>query len=210
MVQLLPLNHLTATVSGCPRVGWGSWQGQAWGLVCAMPPIPDSSWVLLQMIRPGLGPPNPPLSGSSCPSTKLRSAAGRRRVADPRPRQPLVPTGGGTPSPGVCRPPCFQQGCWALFLVVLTCCVGVSVLSLPCLFSGTCLSLGQVLALGELGPRLFALPPSLPLSPLTRLLPPVPPLSVPDPWGHTPTIFSSALKHAGSSPGNLQAPCAPS
>lgn len=54
-------------------------------------------------------------------------------------------------------------------------CVGVSVLSLPCLFSGTCLSLGQVLALGELGPRLFALPPSFPLSPLTRLLPPGPP-----------------------------------
>lgn len=132
MVQLLPLNHLTATVSGCPWVGWGSWQGQAWGLVCAMAPIPDSSWVLLQMIRPGLGPPSPPLSGSSCPSTKLRSAAGRRRIADPRPRQPLVPTGGGTPSPGVCRPPCFQQGCWALPLVVLTCvCVWVC---LCCLF----------------------------------------------------------------------------
>ena len=180
MAQPLPSNHPIAMVSGCPWVGWGRWLGRARGLVCALPPpIPDPSRLLLQMIRPGLGPPSPPLSGSSCPSTKRRSAAGGRRVADPRPRQPLVPTGGGTPSPGVCRPPHSQQGRVALDLAVLTCvCVALSLPSRPCPFSGTCVSLvGQALASGELGPPSLLYPHPSPRPP-SSFLPPGPPPSI--------------------------------
>lgn len=157
--------------------------GQAWGLsLCrAAPPIPDPSWVLLQMIRPGLGPPSPPLSGSSCPSTEQRSAAGRGRAADRRPRRPLVPTGGGT-LPWRVR---SGQGRAAPSLLVLTC----AFLGPGC--SPVRASLWvRLLLLGELGPCSLLYPRLSPPSVCTWYL------------GTPPQV----LRHAGASPANRQPP----
>lgn len=125
------------------------------GLCCV--PHPNNCWVLLQMTRPGPGLPSPPLSGSSCPSTKLRSAAGRGGAADPRPRQSPVPTG-GPPFPGHVHTP----GNNPLLFSDLFVCGG-------CVSQGACLSVGQALRWERLGPvsplvAHLSPPPLLPIS----------------------------------------------
>lgn len=173
MAQPWPWNHPTAMVSGGPwrgeAAGWAGARGGV-GVVCAMPSTPNFPWVLLQMTRPGPGLPSPPLSGNSCPSTKLRSAVERGRAADLRPRQPPVPTGGGTPSPCTCTTPVGLCGSTPGHSLA---CVweGVSicpVLALPA--SGTHLPVGQELGFGGVGAWLSTLPSSVLSSPPIRVL----------------------------------------
>lgn len=134
------------------------------GIAYTVLSTPGFPWVLLQMTRLGPGPPSPPLSGSSCPSTKLRSAAERRRAADPSLRQCPVPTGGGpfalhmhNPSGTVWRYPWWFSGLW----------VGdISVLLGPVCLSGACLPVGQALGFRGVGAWLSRYPhlspPALP------------------------------------------------
>lgn len=172
-----------------------------WG-VCAMTSIPDPSWVSLQMISPGPGPPSLPLSGSSCPSTKLRSAAGKGRAADPRPRQRPEPTGGDPlpqayahPAVGLCGPlPGHSDLCICGYVCLSR--------HLPLHGSGTWF--------GGLGPGspLYRLSPSLPV---TSSVSPVPPFapecpSTPDP--PLPTLYplSAPLLWGGASGGKPLSP----
>ena len=135
------------------------------GVACTVPSTPDFPWVLLQMTRLGPGPPSPPLSGSSCPSTKLRSAAERRRAADPSLRQCPVPTGGGPLPLALAQP---QRACVPLPLLVLWLWVLGIFLSFlgPICLSGTCLPVGQALGFRGVGAWLSLYPhlspPALP------------------------------------------------
>lgn len=151
-------------------------------MACTVSSTPDFPWVLLQMTRLGPGPPSHPLSGSSCPSTELRSAAERRRAADPSLRQPPVPIGGGPlplarsqPSGTVWLYPWWFSGLcvWGMFLSFLSLSVSQALVSLWV----------RHLVLGVLGPGCcFTLicplhpshPSLLPTWPLSTWPPPTP------------------------------------
>lgn len=154
------------------------------GGICAGPSTTDAPWASLQTTRLGPGPPSPPLSGSSCPSTKLRSAAEGGRVVDPRPRQCPGPTGGASlplarPQPGRGSVACGGGGSVCLS------CLG------PCL-SRPCLPVDQELGFRGVGAWPSALPP-VPSSSATW-----PPPAVPD------TVSSSVLQ-----PPEVPRPCSP-
>ena len=154
------------------------------GGICAGPSTTDAPWASLQTTRLGPGPPSPPLSGSSYPSTKLRSAAEGGRVVDPRPRQCPGPTGGASlplarPQPGRGSVACGGGG-------GLSVCPALALVSPALVFLWI-----RNLVLGALGPG----PPLCRLSP-----PPLPP----GPLQLSPTPFppqcSSLRKSHGPAP----------
>lgn len=161
----------------------------------------DPSWVLLQVTSPGPGPPSPPLSGSSCPSTKLRSAAGEGRAADPRPRQPPEPTGGGS-FPGHMHTPCgaVWPSPWSSSDLCIRGSVSLS-RHLPLHGSDTWFG-----GLG-CGSPLYHLPLSLP--PIISSLSPLPPFPPECPSMPDPSLPLSPLLWGGAGGGKLLPPPPP-